>query len=155
MEITPTWLRAIRMHLFFSVPEAAEIIGGVGERYWRYMESGEKPIKEDIVEKFRSLCEWRNAEIHLRTSAVYEMPDEQELVLVWHSTLDDWISMPDRDPELWRPECSIAAELCAVFDATLIEFDLSAYKTWLKNSKDSEEMRKKWAAEYQNSAIDL
>ena len=57
--MTPTTLQALRRLLFFSVPEAAEHIGGVTERAWRFWESGKWPIPADVIERINGMLAWR------------------------------------------------------------------------------------------------
>ncbi|EJG5414320.1 DUF1870 family protein [Salmonella enterica] len=52
-------LIACRQMLFLEVPEAAELIGKIGERTWRYYESGKRPIPERVMENLHNILECR------------------------------------------------------------------------------------------------
>ena len=74
--------------------------------------------------------------------------DAHTLALCWYASLDDWASLPGREPILWRPHCSVLAEIVGEHDtARLVPFDGPAYRTWLASRTDSEKMRGAWAGE--------
>ncbi|EAM1616365.1 DUF1870 family protein [Salmonella enterica] len=52
-------LIACRQLLFMDIPEAAELIGGVGQRTWRYYEAGRSPIPKALIEKMSGILECR------------------------------------------------------------------------------------------------
>jgi hypothetical protein len=146
--MTPVTLQALRRHLFFSVSEAAELIGGVTERSWQFWESGRRTIPADVINKIDDLCEWRNSAIRAATQQILDadLPDGMDLVVVWYTTLDDWMSLTGRDPVLWRPQCSVIAEICSRLAAIAVPFDSTNYFAWLGKKTDSESMRSQWAA---------
>lgn len=148
--MTPATLQALRRLLFFSVPEAATLLGQVTERSWRMWEHGERSIPADVVSTMQRLCAWRaqalaSAEAGIRDLQARHGPQAAS-VLVWYQTLDDWATLPAREPLLWRPQCSVVAELAARRWATLVAFDGHAYRQWLGDRKDSEPLRGAWAA---------
>lgn len=149
--MTPATLQALRRLLFFSIEEAALLIGEVSPRSWQYWERGERNIPADVVAMVRRLCEWRDQAIAGTEAGIRDMRElhgkEANMALVWYQTLDDWATLPGREPLLWRPQCSVAAELAARYGAQLVVFDGPAYAEWLGNHKDSESMRGAWAAQ--------
>lgn len=148
--MTPATLQALRRLLFFSVDEAALLIGGVSARSWQYWERGERAIPGDVVETLHHLCLWRAQAIATAVAAITDMQArhgaQAASVLVWYQTLDDWATLPGREPLLWRPQCSVVAELAAHHGAQLMTFNGADYRAWLENREDSEAMRGAWAA---------
>lgn len=145
--MTPTTLQALRRLLFFSRPEAAELVGGVTERSWNFWESGDRPIPADVIERINDLVLWRESAIHAATHQILDadIPANTDVYLVWYDKLDDWMSLPGRKPELWRPQCSVVAQICADIDAIAVPFDAHDYQNWLDKRADSESMRAQWA----------
>lgn len=144
--MTPATLQALRRLLFFSVDEAAAMIGGVSPRSWQFWERGDRTIPDDVIATLRRLCAWRQKAIAAGSVQMAKAPVGTELVLIWYGSLDDWTSMSDREPELWRPHCSVAAELAARHSAILVTFDGPAYAAWIGQRVDSETLRGAWAA---------
>lgn len=152
MAMNSTTLQALRRLLFFTTPEAAALVGGVSERSWRMWEDGTRTIKPDVIDRMQSLLQWRN----LALSAARSLYDDQktlipeseklELVLVWYDTIEDWMTLQGREPQVWRPHCSVIAQLCAEYGAVAVKFNGPAYSRWLSNRADSEQMRGEWAA---------
>jgi hypothetical protein len=149
-------LQALRRLLFFSVPEAALLVAaspdrptGVQERTWRRWEDGTLAVPENIAAQMFELCSWRGealAGLHGAISHAHGTHgDELDVVLLWHESLDDWLTLDGRDPILWRPQCSVVAEAVAL-GARLVQFDSMSYAKWLGKRKDSEQMRSQWAA---------
>lgn len=148
--MTPATLQALRRLLLFSVEEAATMIGGVSPRSWQYWERGERPVPPDVAGTMEELCAWRLKAI---ASSDWTMAEHQKkhgydakIALVWYQTLDDWLTINDREPQYWRPQCSVVAELAARRGANLVTFDGPAYAAWLGNRKDGEQLRAAWAA---------
>lgn len=148
--MTPATLQALRRLLLFSVDEAALLIGDVSPRSWQYWERGERAIPADVIETVQRLCAWReqaiaSAEATLAALQARHGP-HAGAALVWYQTLDDWATLPERDALLWRPQCSVIAELAARLGAQMVTFDGPAYAEWLGKRKDSEALRGAWAA---------
>lgn len=148
--MTPATLQALRRLLFFSTEEAAAMIGGVSPRSWQYWERGERRIPEDVAAAMRWLSEWRTQAIssaHDRIEAL--LADRGEAALVWYPSIDDWLTLPGREPVMWRPQQSVCAALLAEFTGcvTLVAFDGRDYAAWLAGRADNEAMRAQWAAE--------
>lgn len=144
--MTPATLQALRRLLFFSIDEAAAMIGGVSPRSWQFWERGERTIPDDVIATLRRLCAWRQKAIAAGSVQMAKAPAGTELALIWYASLDDWTSMAGREPELWRPHCAVAAELAARHGAHLVTFDGLAYAVWLGRRTDSEMLRGAWAA---------
>jgi len=145
-----TELQAIRRHLFFSVSEAAKYISHTSERAWRNWEHGVAPVPADVAETLDGLCDWRGDMIDNMERFLADAIERNRFVgtgILWYASADDYASLPDRDPILWRPHCSVVAELAAAYDVTLVAFDAAEYQAWLTDHgwKDSEEMRGQWA----------
>jgi hypothetical protein len=152
--MSPTTLQALRRLLFFSRPEAAELIGGVTERSWNYWEEGKRPVPADVTKSIQHLVAWRENALQTTSATISEWKKSLPKsggsappALIWYASAEDWGLMPDREPIFWRPHCSVIAELCARHGAVAIQFDGSAYAKWLKGRKDTESMRSQWAAE--------
>jgi hypothetical protein len=149
--LTPATLQALRRLLFFSVDEAASMIGGVSPRSWQYWERGNRTIPEDVIKSIRGLCTWRAQALATAEKQIAELQARHgpaaQVALLWYQSLDDWATLPGREPVQWRPQCSVVAELAARHNARLVTFDGPAYAAWLGRRKDSEAMRGAWAAE--------
>ncbi len=70
---------------------------------------------------------------------------ELDISVIWYATLDDWLTLNERDPVMWRPQCSVAVE-AVFFGAHLVKFDSLTYARWLRGRVDSEVLRGEWAA---------
>ena len=142
----PETLQALRRLLFFSVDEAATLVGRVSVRSWQYWERGERAIPEDVRNAILHLADWRQRALGAARQQIKPTPRGARLAMVWYNTLDDWATLSEREPEYWRPQCSVLAELAAEFGADLVCFNAPAYRAWLGNRKDGEPMRGAWAA---------
>lgn len=153
-----TELQALRRLLFFSVSEAALLVAasperpqGVSERAWQWWERGERAVPTDVAMRVRELCGWRRHALTAARDQIEAMMRAHgagELALVWYGSLDDWASLPGREPVTWRPQCSVLATLSGEYShARLVLFDAPAYARWLAGRDDSETMRGQWAAE--------
>lgn len=149
--MTSATLQALRRLLFFSVEEAAHLVGGVSPRSWQYWERGDRTIPADVIETIERLCAWRAQAIATADAQIAQLQasygQSAGTVLVWYQTLDDWATLPGRELLLWRPQCSVVADLAARRGAQLVTFDGPAYAKWLGKRQDSEAMRGAWAAE--------
>lgn len=148
--MTPITLQALRRLLFFTQPEAATLIGQVTERSWRFWEDGQRTIPVDVIERIQQLVSWRMTALQTASDAITDgmanAPENTEPPrLIWYNTVEDWMTMPDREPVLWRPHCSVIAELCARHHAIAVPFNAPNYSRWLAGRKDSEAMRGQWA----------
>lgn len=163
--MTPATLQALRRLLFFSVGEAAAWVAagperpdGVSERSWQFWERGERTIPADVIATLQRLCVWRRQALEEGESAIFHAERTAEkaghgaaefggVALIWYPTVDDWLWPAGRPEIMWRPQCSVVAELAARRGARLVEFDQGAYSHWLGRRKDAEMMRAAWAAQ--------
>jgi len=129
------------------------LIGGVSTRSWSYWETGERTIPQDVIRTMQSLLAWRAKAIYESHQAIDHMrslvpPEARDtpVALVWYASMDDWCSLPDREPIMWRPQQAVVSELIASANCFAVQFDLPAYATWLAGRADNEQMRSQWAA---------
>ncbi|MDO8729446.1 MAG: DUF1870 family protein [bacterium] len=146
-------LKALRSLLFFTQEEASILIGGVSLRSWQYWEVDKRTIPQDVIDRVTSLILWRKKAIETVELALGDMlahiPADQPvepLTIIVYGSVEDWMTLPDREPVMWKPHCSAVANLCASFAARSIVFDAPAYARWLGKRKDNETMRGQWAA---------
>lgn len=148
--MTPATLQSLRRLLFFSVEEAAAWVGGVSPRSWQYWERGERTIPADVIDTITRLCAWRARAIAQADAAVAAARARHgapaELALVWYQSQEDWQSMEGRELLMWRPQCSVVADLAARHGATLVTYDTDAYSRWIGRRRDTEATRSAWAA---------
>lgn len=140
-------LEALRRLLFFSPPEAAAMISDTSEQAWRRWESGARKVPDDVAGRVNDLIIWRQAAIDAAVKQIAAAPAEADIVLIWYETLDDWATLPGREPALWRTQQSVCAALLAEFPGRLrlVRFDGPDYSAWLGKRQDSETMRSQWA----------
>lgn len=146
-------LKALRSLLFFTQDEAAALVGGVSLRSWQYWEVDRRTIPQDVVEKMSLLVAWRDQAISAGVESCKKMIESlpkgaeyEPISIVTYGSADDWMTLPDREPILWKPHCSVVAEIVAKVDGRAVLFDAPAYAKWLGKRKDSESMRSAWAA---------
>lgn len=146
--MTGNELEAARRLLFFSPPEAAALISGTSEQAWRRWEAGTRAVPADVAEAMSELLAWRGAAIDASLGKIDTLPADTTLALVWYDTLDDWSTVPGREPHLWRPQQSVCAALYSMRRdrLQLVRFDAPAFAGWLAGRADSEAMRGQWAA---------
>lgn len=142
-------IEALRRLLFFSVPEAAALIGGASEQAWRRWEAGTRAVPADVAARMGDLVAWRLAAIDAAVRQIAAAPDSADVYLVWYHSLDDWATLPGREPALWRPQQSVVAALAGEFPGrvVLVRFDGPAYAAWLAGRPDNETARSQWAAQ--------
>lgn len=148
-------LQALRRLLFFSRQEAALLVAasdtrprGVSDRAWRQWEAGEFAVPHDVAQRITRLAEWRQSAIDAAVKQIAAAPYGSNIALVWYESIDDWSSLPAREPVFWRPQQSVCAALLAEFTGRLrlVKFDAPAYSEWLAGGEDSETLRSQWAA---------
>lgn len=158
--MTPATLQALRRLLFFSRPEAALLVAasqdrprGVSDRAWRQWEAGEFAVPHDVSIAILNLAKWRKSAINDAIDIVVNKTASTKfstnIALIWYEKLDDWATLPEREPILWRPQQSVCAALLAEFPGrlSLVQFDTPAYASWLQGRADNETMRSAWATE--------
>lgn len=150
-----TTLQALRRLLFFTQAEAAILIGCVSERSWIHWERGTRPVPGDVSKRIHDLLAWRMKALQGASEtishALSKVPLDADIgptVLVWYTSVEDWMTLPGREPVLWHPQCSVIAELCATHNCITIPFDGPAYSRWLNETHqpDLEQTRGLWAA---------
>lgn len=147
-------LKALRSLLFYTQDEAAALIGEVSLRSWQYWEQGNRTIPADVVNKINYLVDWRKNAILRGNEALKQMLESlpkgapiEPISIISYASVEDWMTLPDREPVFWKPHCSATAELVASMAGRSIIFDAPAYRAWLGDRQDSESMRGAWAAE--------
>lgn len=141
-------LQALRGFLFFSVPEAARIIAQVQERTWRYWESGDALIADDVAKKIQMMIAFReflvdNAKIQIQI-VKSKFGQDAQLSLTYYATLEDFMTQDSVEPIHWRPHCSAMAYLASQ-GMTLVRFNAVEYRHWLGIRTDDSSMRAEWA----------
>ena len=71
----------------------------------------------------------------------------EPISFVTYGSIEDWMTLPDREPVFWKPHCSAVSELISSFTGRSVLFSGPDYREWLGDRKDSETMRGLWAAE--------
>jgi len=142
-------IEALRRLLFFSIPEAAALIGGVSEQAWRRWEGGIRAVPADVAGRIGDLIAWRLAAIDAAVCQIAAAPGGADVRLLWYHSLDDWATLPGREPVLWRPQQSVIATLAGEFPGrvALVRFSGPAYAAWLAGRPDNETARSQWAAQ--------
>ncbi|WP_319238662.1 DUF1870 family protein [uncultured Propionivibrio sp.] len=154
-----TDLQAIRQLLFFTQAEAARHVAstpecpdGVTPDTWQAWEAGTQPIPPHIVERITDLSEWRYGALAATADNVRIQIGEQDgapdsVFVIWYDNLDDWLSMPGREPVMWRLQQSVCAGLREMYSIVkLVCFDADAYRQWRGERVDSESLRAEWAS---------
>lgn len=157
--MTPTTLKGFRRLFFFTIPEAARLIAtskemphGVSEQRWREWESGESPIPETLITRIKQLNEWRSLALdatadNIRIQMREKSGTPEAIFVIWYDTLEDWMTLPNRDPAMWRLQQAVCAALLGMFDIVrLVRFDKSNYQSWLAGRDDTEDSRAEWAS---------
>lgn len=155
--MTPTTLQALRRLLFYTRQEAALLVAasperpnGVTDRAWRQWEDGDRPIPADVERNLTALAAWRETALSAAAAAIREQAARrgaaEAATVIWYECIDDWISLPGREPAMFRPQQSVCAALAAQPGVRLARFDLPAYAKWLAGRPDNETNRAAWAA---------
>ena len=160
--MTPTMLKGLRRLFFFTVPEAARFITtshdapqGTSEQRWQEWENGGSPIPESLISRMKELNEWRSLALDATADNIRIQMREKggapkAIFVIWYDTLDDWMTLPKRDPVMWRLQQSVCAALLGTFDTVkLVRFDMANYQNWLSGREDSEALRAEWASTQQ------
>lgn len=146
-------LKVLRNLLFFTQDEAAILIGGVSTRSWNYWEVGQRTIPKDVIDKIAFLINWRKQAIEQGTLALKDMlasvPEGspfEPISIITYASIEDWMTLPDREPVFWKPHCSATAEIVASMAGRSVIFNVPSYREWLGKRQDNEAMRSAWAA---------
>ncbi|MBS1228821.1 MAG: hypothetical protein H6R17_2098 [Proteobacteria bacterium] len=156
--MTPTTLVALRRLLFFTTQEAALFVAasserpqGVSDQQWRQWEDGEQPIPADLARRITELVDWRSTALAATADTIRQQIKDkgvpEAVFIIWYERLDDWKSLPNREPLMWRLQQAVCAALAGMFSTVrLVAFDAAAYTGWLAGRDDSESMRAQWAS---------
>lgn len=154
-----TDLQALRCLLFFTIEDAAKYIAatpehpdGVSISEWQAWEKGDQPIPREVIERITELCEWRSDalaatadNIRIQINEKSGMPDS--IFVIWYERLEDWLSLPNREPVMWRLQQSVCAGLKGMYSIVrLVCFDREAYSTWRGEREDTDSLRAEWAS---------
>ncbi|MDR1276353.1 MAG: YdiL family protein [Candidatus Accumulibacter sp.] len=155
--MTPITLQALRRLLFFTAQDAERLIAPTvnpefsGET-WRQWENGAQPVPKSVAARMLELKEWRSEALAATADNIRALIKEkggmpESVFVIWYDSLDDWLSHPDRDPALWRPQQAVCAALTGLFNSVrLVRFDLTAYTTWRGEREDTDSLRGEWAS---------
>ena len=157
--MTPTTLRALRKLLFFSAKDAAKLIAanaetpqGVSEEIWRQWESGTHPIPANIANRMKELNDWRSEALaatadNIRVQITEKAGLPESVFVIWYDTLEDWMSLPNREPIMWHLQQAVCASLLGMFSIVkLVRFEPSSYHAWRGDRDDAESLRAEWAS---------
>lgn len=159
--MTPTTLQALRRLLFLSPLEAALFVAartespqGVSEQQWLQWENGDQPVPADLARKITELVDWRATALAATADTIRQQIKDkgipEAVFIIWYERLDDWKSLPNRDPLMWRLQQAVCAALAGMFSTVcLVPFDAAAYAAWLSGRDDTESMRAQWASSTQ------
>ena len=98
------------------------------------------------------LGEWRSDALaatadNIRIQITEKNGMPESVFVIWYDTLEDWLSLPNRQPVMWRLQQSVCAALKGMFGIVkLVGFDASSYRAWLDNRDDTEALRAEWAS---------
>ena len=157
--MNPTELKALRQLLFFPEQDAARLIAatssqpqGVAEDTWLQWESGTQPIPAAVISRIKELNDWRADVLaatadNIRIQITEKSGQPDSIFVIWYDTLEDWLSLPDRDPVMWHLQQSVCAGLKGMYSIVkLVRFDATAYRAWLGGREDGEALRAEWAS---------
>lgn len=164
--MTPTTLQALRRLLFFTRKDASLFIAtsperpqGVSEQEWNQWEEGELPIPENIAQRITELVDWRSTALAATADTIRQQIKDkgvpESVFIIWYENLEDWESLPNREPVMWRLQQAVCAALAGMFSTVcLVPFNSAAYSVWLDGREDSEPMRAQWASSTANTPND-
>lgn len=156
--MTPTTLQALRRLLFLTRKDASLFIAanperpeGVSEPEWAQWENGERPIPENIAQRITELVDWRSTALAATADAIRQQIKDkgvpESVFIIWYENLEDWKSLPNREPVMWRIQQSVCAALASMFSTIcLVPFNAEAYSLWLNGREDTESLRAEWAS---------
>jgi Domain of unknown function (DUF1870). len=149
----PANFQALRRLLFFTSKEAAQFIAAspLSEQQWLAWENGVEPIPEDIVQRILMLVDWRATALAAMADTIRQQIKDkgipESIFILWYDRREDWISLPGREPAMWRVQQAVCAALTGMFQTVcLVSFDVNAYTRWLNGREDTESMRTEWAS---------
>lgn len=139
-------LKTARKLLNLSIEDAAENIGGVSQRSWKYWENGERPIPQDVERNINFLLDRRKEVIKtVQQKMLNDKADLKHIAVIYYPTPDHCESVLD-----WRFSQSIATTLAHDYGARMVIFNETEYTLWLINNgmTDTPDKRSQWASEW-------
>lgn len=124
-----TTLKALRHALGFTQEEAANMIGAVAIRTWRYWEDEGRTIPSDVKTTMRYLIAFKktlvdNAVLQINSSMATQI-GQSSVPITYYSTLDAWMMRDGALSMQWKPHCMAMAALAEKFEMV----DLQENKT--------------------------
>lgn len=156
--MTPTTVQALRRLLFLSLQDAAQLLAigpdhpqGVPLQQWQQWEDGKQPIPAELAQRITELVDWRSTALAATADTIRQQIKDkgipEAVFIIWYETLNDWKSLANRDPLMWRLQQSVCAALAGMFATVrLVRFDATSYAAWLADRDDSESLRAQWAS---------
>ena len=151
--MSPTTFQALRRLLFFTGKEAAQFIPAapLSEEQWHAWERGVQPVPEDIAQRMIALVDWRSTALAAMADTIRQQIKDkgvpESIFILWYDHVEDWSSLPKREPVMWRVQQAVCAALVGMFQTVrLVPFDANAYLQWLNGREDTESMRAEWAS---------
>ncbi len=147
-----TTLKALRMALGYTQQEAADMIGAVQLRTWRYWEDENRRIPDDVQATVRELVAWKWKIVNEASAQIERLVaahgEPESVALTYYSNLDDWMTQESAEPIQWRAHQMAMAALAEQFPfVCLVQFKPVEYQAWLAGRRDDSATRAAWAAE--------
>ena len=159
--MTPTTLQALRRLLFYTPQEAGLFVAashehpqGVSAEQWLQWENGDHPVPAELAHRITELVDWRSTALAATADTIRQQIKDkgipEAVFIIWYESLDDWKSLPNRDPVMWRLQQTVCAALAGMFSTVcLVPFYAAAYAAWLSDREDTGSMRAQWASSTQ------
>lgn len=146
-----TTLKALRLALGFTQEEAANMIGAVSMRTWRYWEDEGRTIPADVKANMRELIFFKKTLVDNAVLQIAQMIEAQgapeRVAITYYATLDAWMTQDGALPMQWKPHCMAMGAVAEHYDfVNLIAFDAIQYQAWLGAQSDNSALRAQWAA---------
>ena len=144
-------LKALRLALGFTQEEAANMIGAVSMRTWRYWEDEGRTIPADVKATIRELIAFKKTLVDNAVLQIADMIEAQgapeRVAITYYATLDAWMTQDGALPRQWKSHCMAMGAVAEHYDfVNLIAFDALKYQAWLGRKIDNSAMRAQWAA---------
>ncbi|MDR0587945.1 MAG: YdiL family protein [Burkholderiales bacterium] len=141
-----------RESLFYSVEEAATLVGKVDVAIWRAWEEGNAPIPESVHEKMIDLIGWRRSimvkffERGKEDIAQGVKPGSKLYVTFWYERQEDFIREQNMEAIYHRPMQSAFSEIGILMqhEVALIPYDEDEFTRFLDGRERTREIREEW-----------
>ena len=135
------YLQVLRNVLFLSPHEAASLFPNMTVDQWNDIESGRAPASEVVVDKFKSIFEYRNKQLVMYRQVIESNPTAR-FDAFWFRTMDDWMAIEEHEPEGYRVTQSLNASLATEYPSRfeLYPFDLAGLTAWARGRPATEEL---------------